>query len=158
VVISPGGGSDERRGCRWRRPTSDGWLRCPSETLSLRWPDIDWEREKVKITSPKTEHHPGRGSRATPLFPELGPYLEEAFEAADDGAEYIVMRYRHLVRKASDGWHNAQWAHNSGGSSHEPDSSPGRSFGTTCERPARRNWPQIIPFTWSPHGRVILPT
>jgi len=35
--------------------------RTPSETLSLRWDDIDWERNRMNIPEPKVEHHEGRG-------------------------------------------------------------------------------------------------
>ena len=48
-----------------------GGLRCPSEVLSLRLDDIDWAGDKVTVTSPKTEHHPGKDTRVIPLFPEL---------------------------------------------------------------------------------------
>src|SRR3990172_6901191 len=34
-----------------------GGLRCPSEHLGLRWSDIDWERGRNVVRSPKTEHH-----------------------------------------------------------------------------------------------------
>jgi integrase len=53
-----------------------GGLRCPSEHLALRWGDIDWERGRIVVRSPKTEHHEGKGERTIPLFPELRPYLE----------------------------------------------------------------------------------
>jgi hypothetical protein len=46
------------------------------------------------IWSPKTEHHEGRESRMVPLFPELRPHLEAAFEQAAPGTEYVVTRYR----------------------------------------------------------------
>lgn len=71
-----------------------GGLRCPSEVLSLRWGDIDWDRNRIVITSPKTEHHVGGASRVIPLFPELRQYLDECFQIADEGAEYCVSRYR----------------------------------------------------------------
>jgi len=71
-----------------------GGLRTPSETLLLRWSDIDWERGRIHVTSPKTERHEGRGSRDIPLFPELRPCLMEAFEQAEEGAEYVITRYR----------------------------------------------------------------
>jgi integrase len=51
-------------------------LRVPSEALSLRWQDVDWERQRLTIPSPKTEYLAGRGYRVIPLFPELRPYLE----------------------------------------------------------------------------------
>lgn len=71
-----------------------GGLRCPSEHLALRWTDVDWEHNRIIITSPKTEHYDGKGSRQIPLFPELRPYLHEAFDEAPIGAEYVITRYR----------------------------------------------------------------
>ena len=41
-----------------------GGLRTPSETLSLRWDDIDWEMNRMSIPEPKVEHHEGRGIRS----------------------------------------------------------------------------------------------
>ena len=44
---------------------------------------------------PKTEHHKGKASREIPLFPELRPYLEEAFELAEaGGSPFVITRYR----------------------------------------------------------------
>ena len=83
-----------------------GGLRCPSEVLSLRWQDIDWERGRIIVQSPKTEHHPGKGSRPIPMFPELRPILADAFDAAPEGAEYVVGGdYRHAANSPS-GWRN----------------------------------------------------
>ncbi len=48
-----------------------GGLRCPSEVLLLKWADIHWDRNRFTVTSPKTEHHTGHGSRVVPLFEEL---------------------------------------------------------------------------------------
>lgn len=67
-----------------------GGLRCPSEVLSLRWQDINWERGRMVVHSPKTEHHPGKATRSVPLFPEIRGVLEDAFERAAEGAEYVV--------------------------------------------------------------------
>ena len=83
-----------------------GGLRTPSETLSLRWQDVDWNSDRIVVQSPKTEHHPGKGSRVIPLFPELKPILAEAFELAPEGAKYVVggnYRERSLTIK---GWKN----------------------------------------------------
>ncbi|MHC4618383.1 MAG: tyrosine-type recombinase/integrase [Planctomycetota bacterium] len=71
-----------------------GGLRCPSEVLLLTWQDVDWERSRMIINSPKTEHHEGRERRVIPLFPELLPYLREVFEEAEPGSEYVITRYR----------------------------------------------------------------
>ena len=48
--------------------------------------DVDWERDKITIHSPKTEHHQGKETRVIPIFPELRPYLEEVWEQAEPGA------------------------------------------------------------------------
>lgn len=71
-----------------------GGLRTPSEHNRLRWSDVDWARGKFLVHSPKTEHHAGGESRWVPIFPELRPYLEAAFEAAEPGAEYVIVRNR----------------------------------------------------------------
>jgi len=71
-----------------------GGLRCPSEHLGLRWQDIDWERGRITVRSPKTEGHEGREFRVLPLFPELKPHLLEVFEAAEPGAEHVITKYR----------------------------------------------------------------
>lgn len=76
--------------------TRYGGLRCPSETLSLRWVDVLWDRDRIIVTAPKTEHYEGKGQRVIPIFPELRPYLDVAFHAAPDGAEFCIGRYRDL--------------------------------------------------------------
>ena len=84
-----------------------GGLRCPSEVLSLRLQDVDWERQRVRVPSPKTEHHAGKASREIPLFPELATALLESSEAAPEGAEYIIADKSY--RQAADtpgGWRN----------------------------------------------------
>ena len=65
-----------------------GGLRCPSEHLSLRWQDINWETDRFRVDSPKT------GDRWVPIFPELRPYLEDCFALAKEGAIHVITRYR----------------------------------------------------------------
>jgi site-specific recombinase XerD len=71
-----------------------GGLRCPSEHLALRWGDVNWEHSRITVRSCKTEHHEGKGTRVVPLFSELRPYLEAAFDEAEPGTEYVITRYR----------------------------------------------------------------
>ena len=71
-----------------------GGLRCPSEHLRIRWVDVNWDKARFLVHSPKTEHHQGKDSRWVPIFPELLPYLREAFEEAPPGTEYVITRYR----------------------------------------------------------------
>lgn len=72
-------------------------LRCPSETLLLTWGDVNWERGRIRVKSPKTEHLEGRGERFVPIFAELRPYLLEVFEQAEPGTERVITRYRDTV-------------------------------------------------------------
>jgi integrase len=82
-----------------------GGLRCPSEVLSLRWQDIDWDKQRINVPSPKTAHH-GKESRMIPLFPELQVALEEAWEFAPEGANYVVDEHYRKSSNASNGWRN----------------------------------------------------
>ena len=107
-----------------------GGLRCPSEVLSLRWQDVDWERQRVRVRSPKTEHHAGKASREIPLFPELATVLTEAFDAAPEGAEYVVADNGY--RQAADtpgGWRNCNMR---------------TQFGRIVRRAGLEPWPRLF--------------
>ncbi len=67
-----------------------GGLRVPSEIEPLEWRDVNWEKSRFTVRSHKTEHHDGKGSRVVPIFPELYPHLQAAFDAAEPGARYVV--------------------------------------------------------------------
>ncbi len=69
-------------------------LRCPSETLGLRWSDINWERDRMIVRSPKTERHEGKSQRVVPIFALLRPHLMAAFEEAEAGAEFVITHCR----------------------------------------------------------------
>ena len=62
----------------------------PSEIQFLRWSDINWARNRITITVPKKAHIDGQQTRVIPIFPELLPLLEKAFEEAAEGEEYVV--------------------------------------------------------------------
>ena len=85
-----------------------GGLRCPSEVLSLRWDDVDWEGDRMSVPEPKVEHHEGRGVRSVPLFPELREIIARAWDAAPAGAEFVVNKpaYREAAIRPG-GWGNA---------------------------------------------------
>ncbi len=98
-----------------------GGLRVPSEPCLLRWRDIDWSANRMTVTSPKTEHHQGKGTRVVPLFAELRPYLEDVFDHAPVGAEFVVgglrsdtnlrTRFEKIIKRAGVTpwprlWHN----------------------------------------------------
>jgi len=69
--------------------TRFGGLRCSSEVALLKWADIHWDTDRFTVTSPKTKRY-GKASRVVPLFPELRPFLDEAFSMAGDGEKWVV--------------------------------------------------------------------
>ncbi len=73
-----------------------GGLRCPSEHQRLQWGHVLWSEGKLVIPSPKTEHHEGKAQRVMPLFPELLPYLQAAYDEAPPGSEWVIRRHRGL--------------------------------------------------------------
>ena len=56
----------------------------------------------MRVPSPKTEHHEGKAERIIPLFPELRPHLEAAFDEAPEGTEYVVSRYRNVGKAGTN--------------------------------------------------------
>ncbi len=58
-----------------------GGLRIPSEAERLKISDIDLERNRITITSPKTEKQ-GKSKRVIPLWPELRPLIETVLKKA----------------------------------------------------------------------------
>lgn len=82
-----------------------GGLRCPSETLSLKWEHIDWAKRRITVISPKTAHHPGGGQRIIPLFDDLATALSEAHEQAPEGAVFVISRNRSQADATRD-WRN----------------------------------------------------
>ena len=64
-------------------------LRCPSEHLALTWADWNVERSALTVRAAKTN-----SVRAVPVCPELARLLQDAYDVADPGAEFIIARYR----------------------------------------------------------------
>ena len=61
-------------------------LRCPSEVGALTWGDVNWEKGRLVVRSPKTEHHGGEHAvRVVPIVPELRTKLDDAFHRPDAG-------------------------------------------------------------------------
>ncbi|KAA0215669.1 MAG: site-specific integrase [Leptolyngbya sp. PLA3] len=65
-----------------------GGLRVPSEALAMKWADVLWDVNRIRVASTKT------GTRIVPLFPELAEPLHRCFDVAEEGAEYVIARHR----------------------------------------------------------------
>ncbi len=60
-------------------------LRCPSETHTLRWPDVDWDQGRMRVWASKTERE-----RTVPLEPRAQRELAAAFAQVEPGAEGVI--------------------------------------------------------------------
>ena len=69
-------------------------LRVPSEAFALRWADVDWDQSRLRVRSPKTEQHTGKGARVVPIFPEVRAALMDVFEQAEEGSERVLASFR----------------------------------------------------------------
>lgn len=67
-----------------------GGLRCASEVLTIEWADVDFAAGRMRVRSPKTEHHEGRDERICPIFARLRPHLEEARALAPGGVGHVI--------------------------------------------------------------------
>ena len=67
------------------------WTGCRiSEALLLKWGDILWDEEKIVISSTKTERFAGHEQRIVPLWPDLRPYLNDLYDQAPEGTQYLI--------------------------------------------------------------------
>jgi hypothetical protein len=80
-----------------------GGLRSPSESVRLRWEDVHFGNAAtgdcgyMLVPNIKTRHNASVDDyRKVPLFPELLPYMEEAWEQSPEGAEYVLQGYQHI--------------------------------------------------------------
>jgi hypothetical protein len=67
-----------------------GGLRTPSETLALRWSDIDWTNNLITVRCPKLERLERHATRTIPLFPELQSTLLRAHAESPEGNDFVI--------------------------------------------------------------------
>ena len=70
----------------------------PSETLAMRWEDVNWAEDRVLVHSIKTERYEGKGTRVIPMFPELKKELERQFDEAAEGSVFVIDRWRNTEK------------------------------------------------------------
>ena len=67
------------------------------EALRLTWSDVNWERGRLLVHSPKTERYKGRETRIIPLFPELREELDALWDVAEPAGRdepYVIRHNR----------------------------------------------------------------
>ncbi len=65
-------------------------LRIPSESHRLTWADVDFDRGRLTVHSPKTERYAGHAQRMVPITPKLMALLQDRFEAMPEGDTQLV--------------------------------------------------------------------
>jgi hypothetical protein len=79
-------------------------LRAPSEILSLTWDCILWDKKRIIVKSPKTEHYEGKAERVIPMFDGILPLLEAVYEQAEPGGSpFVIARRRGVFDNLKDG-------------------------------------------------------
>ncbi len=128
-----------------------GGLRIPSEAFSLTWGDVDWERERLSVPSPKTEHL-GKSHRVIPLFPLLRPHLEEAFGHAEEGSEHVFPAEYRQRAEGKRGWGGANFRTQFGKiirrAGVEPWSRVWHSLRASCESDLAQSFPLATVTKW----------
>ncbi|MBP3693044.1 MAG: site-specific integrase [Thermoguttaceae bacterium] len=109
---------------RWRLLFSFarwGGLRMPSEVTYLRWSDILWQEDKIRISIPKKtsrfdEERGNFAQRYIPLFPEIRTALEEyrkkcgkkarsdaplfpELDGSDSSSAFLRKQFNHILKK-----------------------------------------------------------
>ncbi len=69
-------------------------LRVDSESHGLTWQDVDWERRRLRVYAPKTD-----STRMVPIVGALLTLLQDAYDAAPDGATEIVTLSRNNLHR-----------------------------------------------------------
>ena len=123
-------------------------LRIPSESHRLRWTDVDFDRARLTVHSPKTERYVGHDRRVVPITPRLMALLQERFEEAGDGEHPLVMvastgavirRVRKLCAKAGV----------------EPWERLWQTLRSSCEKEWAMTFPQYAVSKWIGHSIIV---
>jgi integrase len=68
--------------------------RMPSEIRNLKWTDINWEKNYIRIESPKTARK-GKPERLVPIFSRVSRLLRELESQRDKSSDFVFKTLRH---------------------------------------------------------------
>jgi integrase len=126
-----------------------GGLRVPSETHRLTWADVDFERARLTVRSPKTERYAGHEQRIVPITSKLIALLQSAFDAADVGQELIIAGNR------SNAWMRDAVFTAIKRAGVEPWDDLFRTLRSSCEREWAMTLPQYAVSKWLGHSIAV---
>ncbi len=123
-------------------------LRIPSESHTLTWADVDWERGRLTVTSPKTERHPGHERRVIPIVPKLMSLLQDRFDQCEDGEQHLVTITGQgaVIRQVRTIWARARV---------EPWKRLWQTLRSSCEKQLAMAFPQYAVSRWMGHSLTV---
>lgn len=123
-------------------------LRIPSESHRLTWADVDFERARLTVHSPKTERWEGHDQRVVPITPKLMALLRERFETMPEGEMPLVTigGKGAVIRRVRRIWAKA---------SVEPWARLWQTLRSSCEKEWAMTFPQFAVSRWIGHSITI---
>jgi integrase len=123
-------------------------LRIPSESHRLTWADVDFERARLTVHSPKTERWEGHDQRVVPITPKLMTLLRERFETMPEGETPLVTigGKGAVIRRVRRIWAKA---------SVEPWARLWQTLRSSCEKEWAMTFPQFAVSRWIGHSITI---
>jgi len=123
-------------------------LRIPSESHLLTWADVDFERGRLTVRSPKTERHEGHERRVVPITPRLMALLQARFDDCPEGEERLITISGKgaLIRLVRRIWARAGV---------EPWSRLWQTLRSSCEKEWAMSFPQYAVSKWIGHSITV---
>ena len=128
-------------------------LRCPSESVQLRWSDVDRIKRTFVVRSPKTEGY-GKGHRLVPLVPEVEQALEVLWERVPEGGSDLVFaRYAACAGVGAILRKQLVRAFNRAGLDLPPK--PWHNMRATCVNEWSELYPSHVVCDWAGHSEAV---
>ncbi len=123
-------------------------LRIPSESHLLTWADVDFDRGRLTVKSPKTEHHAGHEQRIVPITSVLMPLIQDRFDTCVSGEEHLITINGNgaLIRPVRRIWKRAGV---------EPWKRLWQTQRQSCEKQWAMSFPQFAVSKWIGHSITI---
>ncbi len=123
-------------------------LRISSESHRLTWADVDFERARLTVHSPKTERWEGHDQRVVPITPKLMALLRDRFETMPEGETPLVTigGKGAVIRRVRRIWAKA---------SVEPWARLWQTLRSSCEKEWAMTFPQFAVSRWIGHSITI---
>ena len=128
-----------------------GGLRTPSETLALKWSDIDWANNLITVRCPKLERLEQHATRTIPLFAELQPILLRAHAESPEGNDFVI---HGRLRDGCGNW-RTQFERLIRRSGQEPWGMPFQNLRSSREVELSEVFPWFTVCSWMGHSREV---